>query len=92
MDGVREDFCLQHREECPNALGICEVKGVMTRHEIRHAGIDVLFWEGHHRHGSYGQYAVGFTDNHDRAEEWSRLKKGVGVFCRLIQIQREKQI
>ena len=91
VNDVREDLCLQHREECRHTLGICEVKGVITCHEIRHSGIDVLFWEGHHRHGFNGQYAVCFADNHDRAEECSRLKKGVGVFCRLTQTQREKQ-
>jgi len=28
-------------------LGVCEVNGVITRHEIHHAGIGVLFWGEH---------------------------------------------
>ena len=81
MDGVQDNFCLQHREECRYALRIGKVKGVITRHHIHQAGIDVLFWKSQHRHGSNGQYAAGFADNDDRAEEWSCLKNGVGVFC-----------
>lgn len=33
MDVVHEDLCLQHREECGYALGICEVKCVVTCHD-----------------------------------------------------------
>lgn len=83
VDVVHEDLCLQHREECGYALGICEVKCAVTCHDIHHTVRDVLFWEDQPRYGSNGQYAVGFAHNDHRAEEWSCLKKSVGVFRRL---------
>lgn len=90
MNGVQEDFSLHHRQKCCNALRIGEVKGVITCHEIHHAFMNVLFWEDEHGHGSNGQYTVGFADDDNRAGEWSCLKKGVGVFCRLTQKQTKK--
>ena len=66
------------------------MKGIIICHEIHHAVIDVLFWEGQQRHGSNGQYTLSFADNDDRAGERSCLKKGVGVFCRLTHTQKEK--
>lgn len=76
VDGVHEDLCLQHREECGYALGICKVKCVVTCHDVHHTVRDVFFWEDQHRHGSNGQYAVGFSDNDHRAEEncWGVLQ------------------
>jgi len=92
VDGVQDNFCLQHREECCDALRICQVKGVITHHNIHQAGIDVLFWKAQHRHGSNGQYADGFADNDDRVEEWSCLKKAVRVFCRLEQKEKDNSL
>ena len=81
--GVHEDLCLQHREECGYAFGVGEVKSVVACHYIHHAVSDVLFREDKHRHCANGQDAVGLAHNDDRAEEWSCLEEGVGVFRRL---------
>ena len=45
VDGVQEDFGLQHRQECCDAFRIREMKGIITCHEIHHTVIDVLFCE-----------------------------------------------
>lgn len=56
------------------------MEGVVARHEVHHAFVEVLSWESQQRHGSNGQDAVGFTDNDDRAEDWSFPEKVVWLF------------
>ena len=75
VKGVREDFCWQHKGALQNPSDMWR-EGC---NEIRHTLIDPLWGES-----PDGQYAVAFTDDGDRAKEWSPLQEGVWVFYSLV--------
>lgn len=78
--GIYPYLCLQDRQECGYAFRVGEVKSVVACHYVHYAVSNVLYWKDEHRHCANGQDAVGLAHNDDRAEEWSGLEEGLGVF------------